>query len=149
MKAFIDLTRIQYRPLTAEEEALESQSQEIWKLFLAKVQEAINYVNTQSPTIVEQLNGLYKKYIEELRKIHLQGTTGKFLDPYENAVRIIDDYKKLTGDFASVEKILRQCASWRETITMQREELGFVERLSKQLRTRKELWKFYQVCKLN
>lgn len=52
---------------------------------------------------------------------------------------------KLTTDFLSIEKILRQCASWRETITREKEDLGFINRLSKQLNTRKELWKFYQV----
>ena len=105
------------------------------------------YINSQSPTIIEQLNGLYKKYIDELRRIHHTGTSGKYLDPYENAAQLIDGHKKLSGDFGSVEKILRQCASWRETITKQREDLGFVERLGRQLRTRKELWKFYQVTR--
>ncbi len=85
------------------------------------------------------------RYIEELRKIHHQATSGKFLDPGENSTRILESYKKLVGEFTSVEKILRQCADWRETITQKREDLGFILRLAKQINVRKELWKFYEV----
>lgn len=44
-----------------------------------------------------------------------------------------------------MEKILHQCVLWREAITGQVEDLSFLSRLSSQLITRKDLWKYYQV----
>lgn len=145
IKTSLEIVRVHYRTLNPDEEQMDLQAQELWKQFLAKVQETIVYVNAQSPSIIEQLSGLYKKYIEELRKIHHQATSGKYLDPYENSTQILANYKKLTNEFTSVEKILRQCAGWRETITQKREDLTFILRLAKQINTRKELWKFYEV----
>lgn len=95
IKGFIEVMRINYRPLSPEEEQIESQSQELWKLFVSKIQEVIQYVNQQLPSIMEQLNGLYRKYIEELRRIHHTGMSAKYLDPYENSIQIIEGYKKV------------------------------------------------------
>ena len=45
-----------------EEETLDNQAQELWKTFLAKLQEAIKFVNTQSPNILEQLDALFNVF---------------------------------------------------------------------------------------
>lgn len=95
IKGFIEVIRINYRALSPEEEQIESQSQDLWKLFVSKIQETIQNVNQQLPSIMEQLNGLYRKYIEELRRIHHTGMSSKYLDPYENSIQIIEGYKKV------------------------------------------------------
>lgn len=68
------------------------------------MQESVEYVNTQSPNILEQLDHLYKKYVQELQKIHHRGTTGKYLDPYEDSSQVLEELK-------TVSDVSRQ-ASW-------------------------------------
>lgn len=48
-------------------------------------------------------------------------------------------------EFATVEKILKQCISWKQSITNQVEDLTFIDNMSKKLNIRKDLWKYYQV----
>lgn len=52
---------------------------------------------------------------------------------------------QMVDDFADIEKILIQCALWREAITEIAVDISFAKKLSEQLTTRKELWKYYQV----
>ncbi|CAF0731757.1 unnamed protein product, partial [Brachionus calyciflorus] len=145
IKSLTEVLRIYYRPLNLEEEQLDTQLQDTWKFFLAKIQETLVFVNTQSPSILDQLETLYNKYLEEIRLIHYTGTTGIYLDPSQDSTKIIEDLKNLCHDLAAVEKILNQCALWREAITEQAEDMSFLTRLSSQLIARKELWKYYQV----
>lgn len=56
---FFKLIRLNYRALSVEEETSDNQAQELWKTFLVKLQEAIKFVNTQSPNILEQLDALF------------------------------------------------------------------------------------------
>ncbi len=73
------------------------QFQDIWKTFMSKIQEAIEYISIQSPHILDQLNNLYLKYSNELKQIHLMGTTGKFTDPFENSTQIIEELKTVNS----------------------------------------------------
>lgn len=63
IKSLNEILRAYYRPLTIEEEQFDSQLQDSWKFFLAKIQETAVYVNTQSPSILEQLEALYNVFI--------------------------------------------------------------------------------------
>lgn len=60
IKGLMEVIRTHYRPLTTEEETLDSQSQELYKSFMYKLQESIEFVNSQTPNIMDQLNSLYK-----------------------------------------------------------------------------------------
>jgi hypothetical protein len=60
IKALTDVARINYRALTTEEEQLDSKAQELWKSFIFVIQESIEFINTQSPNILEQLDSLFK-----------------------------------------------------------------------------------------
>ncbi len=60
IKSLLEIVRVYYRALSTEEEHIDLQSQELWKSFLFKLQESAEYVSTNSPTILEQLDGLYK-----------------------------------------------------------------------------------------
>jgi hypothetical protein len=63
IKSLLEIIRVYHRALTNEEEQLDSQTQELWKSFLFKLQESIEYANTNSPNILIQLDGLYKVFI--------------------------------------------------------------------------------------
>jgi hypothetical protein len=51
----------------------------------------------------------------------------------------------LCYDFAAVEKILRQCSQWRESITEVPENFTHIRNLSSALNLRKDLWNYYEV----
>ncbi len=59
IKQLTDVARINYRALNQEEEQLDNQAQEYWKSFIFVMQESVDFVNTQSPNILEQLDELY------------------------------------------------------------------------------------------
>lgn len=69
IKSLNEVLRVNYRPLTIEEEQLHSQLQDAWKFFLAKIQETAVYVNTQSPSILEQLEALYNVFLIFILKL--------------------------------------------------------------------------------
>lgn len=69
---FKKVLRVYFRPLNIEEEQLDTQLQETWKFFLAKIQETSVYVNTQSPTILEQLESLYNVLFFKLMNFYLK-----------------------------------------------------------------------------
>ena len=52
--------RTSFRPLNQDEEQLDLQCQEAWKTFLFKLQDSVQFVNTQSPQILEQLEALFQ-----------------------------------------------------------------------------------------
>ena len=52
--------RTSYRALNQDEEQLDTQCQDLWKNFLFKLQDSVQFVNTQSPQILDQLEGLYQ-----------------------------------------------------------------------------------------
>ncbi len=43
----------------SDDNQMDNQFQELWKSFMAKIQEAVEYINIQSPNILDQLNQLY------------------------------------------------------------------------------------------
>lgn len=145
IKALTDVVRINYRALQPDEEQLDQQAQELWKSFMFSIQEVVEFVNTQSPNILEQLDTLYQKYVQEIQRIHKTGTTGVFLDPLQDSSKILEEIKELCYDFEAVQKILLQCISWRESITEKIEDISFVDKLSEELNARKDLWKYYDV----
>lgn len=59
IKGFYEIARNNYRNANADEEQNDTQSQELWKTFMNKLQEAVEYINIQSPNILDQLNVLY------------------------------------------------------------------------------------------
>ena len=60
IKAFTDVIRINYRALNQEEEQFDTQAQYLWKSFIFAIQESVEFVNTQSPNILEQLDALFQ-----------------------------------------------------------------------------------------
>ena len=60
------MARINYRNTNIEEEHNDTQFQELWKTFMNKIQEAVEYINIQSPNILEQLNSLYNVIFVEI-----------------------------------------------------------------------------------
>ena len=52
--------RTSYRALNQDEEQLDTQCQDLWKNFLFKLKDSVQFVNTQSPQILAQLESLYQ-----------------------------------------------------------------------------------------
>ena len=60
--------RTSFRPLNQDEEQLDLQCQESWKKFLFKLQDSVQFVNTQSPQILEQLEALFQVNLSDTAK---------------------------------------------------------------------------------
>jgi hypothetical protein len=61
IKNFYEVARANYSSAAnaADENQMDNQFQELWKCFMTKIQEAVEYINIQSPNILDQLNQLY------------------------------------------------------------------------------------------
>lgn len=59
-KGLWDIIRGNYRILSTEEEVLDNQAQELYKKFVFKIQDSMEFVNSQSPEILNQINMLFK-----------------------------------------------------------------------------------------
>ena len=59
-KGLWDIIRGNYRILNTDEELMDSQSQDLYKKFVFKLQDSIEFVNSQSPEILKQINMLYQ-----------------------------------------------------------------------------------------
>ena len=60
IKSLWEITRNNFRTLNSEEEVLDTQSQELYKRFMFKLQDSIEFVNSQSPNIMNSINQLFK-----------------------------------------------------------------------------------------
>jgi len=56
----LQVMRMTYRHLTPEEERLEESVMAFWNQFLVLLQEAMEFVNLQTPLIIQSLDSLFK-----------------------------------------------------------------------------------------
>lgn len=60
IKSLFEVIRMSYRQLSPEEERLEEQVLEHWEAFLSQIQDAMEFVNTQTPVITQNLEDTYQ-----------------------------------------------------------------------------------------
>ncbi|KAK2191139.1 hypothetical protein NP493_59g03002 [Ridgeia piscesae] len=71
---------------------------------------------------------------EEAREIHTMATSGKFLDPKQDATEILTELKEM-----------QQASKWKEAITGEPYDLDFLKDMMTQMDLRQELWKYIEV----
>jgi hypothetical protein len=95
IKSLFEITRSYYRALNTQEETLDTQAQDIYKSFIFKLQKSIEFINSQAPNILEQLDELYKNYKHELEDIYDKGTQGIYADPSQDSSEILAQLKNV------------------------------------------------------
>ncbi|XP_041347210.1 uncharacterized protein LOC121367129, partial [Gigantopelta aegis] len=60
IKSLFEVIRMSYRQLSAEEEKLEESVWALWEAFMMQMQDAAEFVNTQTPVMTRQLEDTYQ-----------------------------------------------------------------------------------------
>ncbi|KAF6036157.1 DNHD1 [Bugula neritina] len=145
IKSLFEVVRLSYRQLTVEEERLEGQVMQQWELFLSQMQIASEFINTHTPIMMKSLEESHANLIAEAERLGEAATSGKFLDPSQDATAILTDLRSLRSQFYSVCKKLNQASKWREAISGEGYQLDFLQEIGSSMDVRQELWKYVEV----
>ncbi|XP_019630284.1 PREDICTED: dynein heavy chain domain-containing protein 1-like [Branchiostoma belcheri] len=146
IKSLYEVIRMSYRSLNPDEEKLEERVRTTWESFLVQLQEAHDFVHTQTPVMLEELDQTYQTLHEEALMISRQATSGQFLDPSKHAPTILVDMRHLAEKFSAVQHKMEEISRWREMITGTGYDLSALEFMVGQMDVRRELWKYVEVA---
>ncbi|KAL3832089.1 hypothetical protein ACJMK2_023767 [Sinanodonta woodiana] len=145
IKSLYEVIRMSYRQLTSEEEKYEENVWSAWEAFLLQMQDASEFVNTQTPLMTQMLEDTYQRLEKEAFELSQMATSGKFLDPQQNPTQILIDMRKMRERFYAVQKQLQQASKWRDAICAEPYDLTFLNEMTVKMDVRQELWKYVEV----
>ncbi|GFR96312.1 dynein heavy chain domain-containing protein 1-like, partial [Elysia marginata] len=145
LSPIFQVIRMSYRQLTPEEEKYEERVWSSWEAFLMQMQDASEFVNTQTPLMTQELEETFQRLRKEATLQAELATTGKFLDPGENPIRILAEMKVIREKFFSTQVQLQEASSWREAILGEPYSLKFLNEMVVKMDVRQELWKYVEV----
>ncbi|XP_066302844.1 dynein heavy chain domain-containing protein 1-like [Branchiostoma lanceolatum] len=146
IKSMYEVIRMSYRSLNPDEEKLEERVRTTWEGFLVQLQEAHDFVHTQTPVMLEELDQTYQTLHEEALTISREATSGKFLDPSHHPPTILVDMRHLAEKFRAVQHKMEEISRWREMITGTGYDLSALGFMVGQMDVRRELWKYVEVA---
>ncbi|XP_052095798.1 dynein heavy chain domain-containing protein 1-like isoform X11 [Mytilus californianus] len=169
VKLLFEVVRMTYRQLTPEEERDDSNVRARWDEFMLTMQEAAVFVNTKTPLMTHQLEdthkrlsraknlkqkmralknpSLYMKLDMEARELAKMATSEHFLDPEQNASKILIEMRRIRDKFYHVQKQLHQASKWREAIVGEPYDLTFLNEITVNIDVLQELWKYIEVSR--
>ncbi|XP_062587861.1 dynein heavy chain domain-containing protein 1-like, partial [Saccostrea cucullata] len=152
---------------TSEEEKFDEDVQAAWEAYLLQLQDASEFVNTQTPLMTQKLEdkyqrmakaktfkqklealknpSLYMKLEKEALELAEMATTKQFLDPTQNPTKILIEMRRIRDRFYEVERGLQDASKWREAICGEPYDLEFLSEISTKMDVRQELWKYVEV----
>ncbi|XP_035825634.1 dynein heavy chain domain-containing protein 1 [Aplysia californica] len=145
IKSLYEVIRMSYRQLTNEEEKHEERVWSSWEAFLMQMQDASEFVNIQTPLMMQQLEEAFQRLRKEATMQSELATTGMFLDPTVNALKILADMKVIREKFFSTQTQLQEASQWREAILGEPYSLKFLNEMIMKMDVRQELWKYVEV----
>ncbi|XP_052798483.1 dynein heavy chain domain-containing protein 1-like isoform X5 [Mya arenaria] len=145
IKSLYEVIRMSYRQLTSEEEKYEENVWAAWEAFLLQMQDASEFVNTQTPLMTQLLEDTYQKLEREAYELEEAATNGKFLDPDQNPTAVLMDMKHIRDKFYDIQTQLHKASKWREAICGEPYDLAFLTDMMVKLDVRQELWKYVEV----
>ncbi|KAK7008742.1 dynein heavy chain domain-containing protein 1, partial [Biomphalaria glabrata] len=145
IKSLYEVIRMSYRQLTSEEEKTEEKVFSSWEAFQMQMQETSEFVNTQTPLQLSQLEAAFQRLQKEAITQYELATTGKFLDPHQSPVMILADMKMIREKFFALQSKLHEVSHCREAITGEPYNLRFLQDMISKMDLRQELWKYVEV----
>uniref|UniRef100_A0A8W8M9M4 AAA+ ATPase domain-containing protein n=1 Tax=Magallana gigas TaxID=29159 RepID=A0A8W8M9M4_MAGGI len=130
---------------TSEEEKFDEDVQAAWEAYLLQLQDASEFVNTQTPLMTQKLEDKYQKLEKEALELAEMATTKQFLDPTQNPTKILIEMRRIRDRFYEVEHGLQDASKWRDAICGEPYDLEFLSEISTKMDVRQELWKYVEV----
>ncbi|XP_025095393.1 dynein heavy chain domain-containing protein 1-like isoform X2 [Pomacea canaliculata] len=145
IKSLYEVIRMSYRQLTAEEEKVEESVWSSWEAFLMQMQDAGEFINTQTPLMTQQLEETFETLEKEAKHLAEQATSGCFLDSNQNPLLVLRMMKELREKFFRTQLQLQEASQWREAIVGDPYNLKFLSEMTVRMDVRQELWKYIDV----
>ncbi|XP_038044677.1 dynein heavy chain domain-containing protein 1-like [Patiria miniata] len=149
IKSLFEVIRLSYRSLTTDEEKCEEKVWQSWEAFLLQLQDAAEFVNTQTPIQMSYLEDTYEKLNAEAVRISSTATSGDYLDPSRNPTKLLPPLKALIEEFNRVQTRMVQCSHYREKIIGQKFETSQLGLMLAKMKIRLTLWSFLEVSSYN
>ncbi|KAJ8313858.1 hypothetical protein KUTeg_008419 [Tegillarca granosa] len=144
IKSLYEVIRMSSRQLTPEEEKIEENAWAMWELFLLQMQDASEFVNTETPVMTQLLEDTYQKLEKEALDLAEMASSKDFLDPSQNATRVLAEMRKIRENFYNVQLKLHQASKSREAICGEPYDLTFLNEITVKMDVRQELWKYVE-----
>nr|XP_006818816.1 PREDICTED: uncharacterized protein LOC100376274 [Saccoglossus kowalevskii] len=145
IKSLFEVIRLSYRALTSDEEKHEEKVWHAWEAFLLQLQDASEFVNTQTPIVAQQLQETFRNLTREAERICKTATTGAFLDPSQNPSKLLTHMRKLREQFDEVQTKMVKYSKYREAILGEPYDVSGLTDMMKRMEVRAELWKYVEV----
>ncbi|XP_022079964.1 dynein heavy chain domain-containing protein 1-like [Acanthaster planci] len=149
IKSLFEVIRLSYRSLTTDEEKCEEKVWQSWEAFLLQLQDAAEFVNTQTPIQMSYLEDTYEKLNSEAVRISSTATSGDYLDPSKNPTHLLPPLKALIEEFNKVQTGMVQCSHYREKIMGQKFETSQLGVMLARMKVRLTLWSYVEVSTYN
>ncbi|XP_072179432.1 dynein heavy chain domain-containing protein 1-like [Diadema setosum] len=144
IKSLFEVIRLSYRSLTTEEEKCEEGVWQNWEAFLLQLQDAAEFVNTQTPIHIGNLDEAYQHLCSEAQRISGEAGRGIYLDPTQNPMKVLDQMKELFAEFTSVTNKISDCNQHRMKITGQNYDMSELTAMLQTMTVRSQLWKYVE-----
>ncbi|XP_072028282.1 dynein heavy chain domain-containing protein 1-like [Amphiura filiformis] len=145
IKSLFEVIRLSYRSLNVEEEKCEEKVWQSWEAFLLQLQDAAEFVNTQTPIQLGNLQDTFQKLKKDAERISTAATSGSFLDPSENPTMLLTTIKQYFDQFYTVQSQMMECSKYKEKITGQPYDTSRLAEMLQKMKVRAELWKYVEV----
>nr|XP_033804381.1 dynein heavy chain domain-containing protein 1 [Geotrypetes seraphini] len=118
---------------------------ETWNVFLSEVKKVSAFISSNQPVLSMELIDSINTLLQELEETVRTATTGKFLDPSQNAQSILDDLQKLQKKLESIAKKIKYLNQTRCLLTGTSLDLAFIPHRQEQINLRQKAWQLFQV----
>ncbi|XP_071803571.1 dynein heavy chain domain-containing protein 1-like isoform X3 [Asterias amurensis] len=149
VKSLFEVIRLSYRSLSIDEEKCEEKVWQSWEAFLLQLQDAAEFVNTQTPIQMSYLEDSHEKLNAEALRISTTATSGDYLDPSKNPTRLLTSLKALIEEFQKVQTRMIQCSHYRQKIMGQTFETSQLTTMLSHMKIRLTLWSYLDVSTYN
>ncbi|CAG5130198.1 unnamed protein product, partial [Candidula unifasciata] len=144
IRSLYEVIRMGARQLAPGEERTEETIMSSWETFQVQMQDASEFVSTQTPLMTQQLDDTFQHLCKEAAVQAELAMSGQFLEPNENPLKILTDMKKIREKFNHLKVKLRESSQWKQAITGETYNLSFLSDIVSEMDTRQELWKYVE-----
>ncbi|XP_077979356.1 dynein heavy chain domain-containing protein 1-like [Glandiceps talaboti] len=145
IKSLFEVIRLSYRALTSDEEKHEEKVWQSWEAFLLQLQDASDFVNTQTPIKSQELEETFQDLTDKAERICRSATTGPFLDPSQSPTQLLIYMKQLRDQFNNVQTKMNQYSQYRQAILGEPYDVSGLAGMVRKMSIRAELWKYVEV----
>ncbi|KAJ8392109.1 hypothetical protein AAFF_G00079150 [Aldrovandia affinis] len=140
LRSLQETVRLNYGPVSSEEDTLGAQVQDHWNHFLPLLKEAGETVRRRAPSMADALDRTVSSRARELQGLVSRATSGPYLDPSQEPAPVVARLQSMCGQFCAVAAQLQQLSETSVIIRGKPLDLSLMEEERQKLEARRGLW---------